>query len=126
MSTRDWRRDALQFPRLLAEIRAVGLTDEQLAELGASMDLSTEEIDELFERAEKAFEKAKPPKDGAKIYCTTYCNQGHRLDNGKPVQHGCFILPPAAIEAERAGQHDRAIEILAAKRPFKQMKRGTK
>jgi hypothetical protein len=50
-----WHRDDLQFPRLLAEIRAVGLTKKQMAGLEASMDLSTEEIEGLFERAEKAF-----------------------------------------------------------------------
>ena len=55
-----WGQDNLQFPRLLAEIRAVIVfTPEQYAALGESMDLGTTEIDELLERADLAFEKIK-------------------------------------------------------------------
>ncbi len=50
---------AIEFVRLLAEIRAVGLTAEQLAELHASMDLDTEAICTILERAEEAWEAEK-------------------------------------------------------------------
>lgn len=52
-------RNDIQFPRLLAEIRAVGLTPEQYRDLQVSMDLSRDDIDELLYRAEGAFEAEK-------------------------------------------------------------------
>lgn len=55
----NWDNDKIQFPRLLEEIRAVGLTEEQYKELERSMDLSKDRIDELFERAMTAWEKIK-------------------------------------------------------------------
>lgn len=54
-----WNDNLVQFPRLLAEIRAVGLTEEQYEDLQTSMDLSKAEIDELLERAETKFEADK-------------------------------------------------------------------
>lgn len=54
-----WDQDRLQFPRLLAELRAIGLTDDQYRELEASMDLSRGYIDELLERAETKWQKIK-------------------------------------------------------------------
>lgn len=47
--------DSIQFPRLLAEIRACGLTKEQYQFLKESMDLNRNEIDELLQRAEVAW-----------------------------------------------------------------------
>lgn len=54
-----WSRDDVQFPRLLAEIKAAGLTNDQLQLLKASMDLSSEAIQELFDRAEESWERIK-------------------------------------------------------------------
>lgn len=53
-----WERDDLQFPRLLAEIMA---TCDQLdiEALARSMDLSVERVEELFERAQVAWERIK-------------------------------------------------------------------
>jgi hypothetical protein len=59
MSNGIWNDNSVQFPRLLAEVLAVGLTPEQYAQLGESMDLSTAEIDEVFERAECEFSSIK-------------------------------------------------------------------
>jgi hypothetical protein len=47
-----------------------------------------------------------------RVYCTTYCNFGHRVSDGMPVGHECRILPPAALVAEVANDIPRAIEIL--------------
>jgi hypothetical protein len=55
----NWNKDSVQFPRLLAEINAAGLTDEQYDTLEESMDLDRAQIDELFDRAEGVFEKEK-------------------------------------------------------------------
>ena len=49
----------------------------------------------------------------ADIYCTSFCNHGHRMSDGKPVAHECYILPTEALHAERDGDNDRAQEILS-------------
>jgi len=54
-----WDDNSIQFPRLLAEIKMVGLTPGQMKGLCASMDLSKEEINTLLDRAEEAFENIK-------------------------------------------------------------------
>ena len=54
-----WNDDSVQFPRLLAEINAIGLSEEQYEELGELMDLEVSEINELFNRAISAFENNK-------------------------------------------------------------------
>lgn len=52
-----WEDDNIQFARLLAEIRAVGLTNKQYRDLMDSMDLTRAQIDELLTRADNAFER---------------------------------------------------------------------
>lgn len=59
-------------------------------------------------------------------YVTTYCNHPHRLKDGKPVNHNCYILPPDALEAERNGDTDRAIELLQKAKPLIEMRKGVK
>jgi hypothetical protein len=60
MSDKLWKRDDIQFPRLLAEISAnVNIHKKDWRDLENSMDLSTEQINEIFERAHVAWEKAK-------------------------------------------------------------------
>lgn len=55
-----WKDDAVQFPRLLAEIAAtLEITAEQWDSLAESMDLEPEEIGELFDRAQAAWERLK-------------------------------------------------------------------
>lgn len=34
------------------------------------------------------------------VYATTFCNQGHRLRDGKPVGHNCYILDAGVLETE--------------------------
>lgn len=52
-----WEQNRVQFPRLLAEIRNVGLTPEQAQALSLAMDLPFTDIDELLERALKTWER---------------------------------------------------------------------
>lgn len=54
-----WLDNKIQFPRLLAEIRAAGLTKEQYQVLKESMDLTHNEIDELLQRAEEVWDGVK-------------------------------------------------------------------
>lgn len=58
------------------------------------------------------------------IYCTTYCNKGHRLKDGKPVAHECYVLPPVALKAEMEGDFEKAQEILSNAKPMQVMRRG--
>ena len=53
------------------------------------------------------------------IYMSTYCNKGHRLSDGRPVDHECVILPPKALQAEREGNFEGATVILAEAKPLK-------
>lgn len=55
MST--WNNNAVQFPRLLAEIMATQNLD--LPALVESMDLTLDEVNELFDRADTVWESAK-------------------------------------------------------------------
>jgi len=56
----NWLNDAIQFPRLISELQAAGaFTEEVMAALRASMDLSDGEIMEIVARADKKFEDAK-------------------------------------------------------------------
>lgn len=50
-----WLDDSIQFPRLLAEIVATQ-DNLDIAALCESMDLDPEEVDELFDRAQSAWE----------------------------------------------------------------------
>ena len=59
MSQERWESDELQFPRLLAEIKAVGLTPDQVNSLCDSMDLTPHDIHDLLYRAEMMFERLK-------------------------------------------------------------------
>lgn len=55
---KNWNNDHLQFARLLAEIQAC--TEFKITnELMESMDLSKEQITEIFDRAEVAWEDIK-------------------------------------------------------------------
>ena len=64
-----WERDDVQFPRLLAEIKMVGLTAEQLQGLKVSMDLETTDICEVLDRAEETFEAMKEQMDSIPDTC---------------------------------------------------------
>ena len=38
------------------------------------------------------------------FYCTTFCNKAHRLSDGKPLEHECYIIPPRLLKLERAAE----------------------
>lgn len=46
------------------------------------------------------------------FYVSTYCNFAHRLLDGEPIDHECVVIPPAALEAEREGDFEKAIAIM--------------
>ena len=56
----------------------------------------------------------------SKIYTTTFCNCGHRVSDGKPINHECYILPTPALHAEMKGDMEKAVEILGQWKKRKQ------
>ena len=60
------------------------------------------------------------------VYCTTYCNFGHRMSDGKPIEHECAILPPEALRAEREGDYKLAIVLIERMKPLRVMRRGVR
>ena len=55
-----WEYNHIQFPRLLSEIMAcVDISEKNWTELEESMDLSRDEILELFNRAQEDWESIK-------------------------------------------------------------------
>jgi len=52
-------------------------------------------------------------------YVTTYCNHAHRMSDGKPLGHECYILPPEALAAERRGDYEKGIALLQAAKPMR-------
>ena len=55
----NWENNSIQFPRLLAEIQQVGLTDEQYRKLELEMDLRPKDIDWIFGQAIEAWDEIK-------------------------------------------------------------------
>jgi len=59
-SDENWKNDNIQFPRLIAEIEAVGgFTHSLIDELKKSMDLTVYDIVELINRAQDKWDKIK-------------------------------------------------------------------
>ena len=56
MSNPNWKNNGIQFPRLLAEIVATQ-DNLDIPALATSMDLTVEEVNELFDRAQLAWEE---------------------------------------------------------------------
>lgn len=79
MSNTTWNNNAIQFPRLLAEIMATQNLDmEALAE---SMDLDIAEINQLFDRADSAWEAIKAGEEPTiTIDLNVYDDEGNVVD----------------------------------------------
>jgi hypothetical protein len=57
---KNWENNAIQFPRLIEEAQAAGaFSPEVIATMAASMDLSTQEVESLLERARTQWEAIK-------------------------------------------------------------------
>ena len=55
-----WKNNKIQFARLIAELEAAGaFTGEICAELCQEMDLTMDDLDELVDRAQLEWDKAK-------------------------------------------------------------------
>lgn len=38
--------------------------------------------------------------DMSEFYVTSFCNHAHRLSDGKPINHECYIIPPRLLKME--------------------------
>lgn len=45
-------------------------------------------------------------------FLTSFCNYPHRMRDGKPIGHECYVLPTEALKLEREGNIEKAQEIL--------------
>ena len=61
-----WNDSSIQFPRFIAEINAIGLTDEQIRGICESIEITENDISDLFERANNCWEVAKATVIGTK------------------------------------------------------------
>lgn len=110
-----WKCDAIQFPRLLAEIYAAGLTAKQEEDICGSMDVSKEQLYDLLERAQGKWDKVsaitltdkEPSGDGELVTCPQVASDvldhvGHKI---KCVYYGESKKGAynAAIECETCG-----------------------
>jgi hypothetical protein len=89
MNKDHWKNDSIQFPRLLAEIYAEGLTEGQIRRICASMALEPPQIEELFQRADKEFEAIKKHLDGSPRF--DIATEAAGLDDREPLE-GCLTL----------------------------------
>ena len=106
MSNDLWDRDDIQFPRLLAEIKAVGLTGRQMDELRASMDLDSNQIHELLDRAEETFEAVKEQSYYAQEHCIA-CTHSFKEDD----DHETLRLARAVIRDMARGWLDNDLVV---------------
>jgi hypothetical protein len=70
------------------------------------------EKDQEYMDAARAYEAAQEKeRKRTSVYATTFCNQGHRLADGKPVEHECYILDPVVLENEIYNGPNAALEF---------------
>ena len=74
--------------------------------------LVPEEYRPRFDELLTAMEKEPQPATAHGIYVTSYCNKPHFLADGRPVEHECYVLPAAALVAERDGDIAKATDIM--------------
>ncbi len=60
------------------------------------------------------------------FYVSTFCNFAHRVADGKPIEHECFIIAPKALAEEMAGVYDGPEWAKWAKGPRRMMARGVR
>lgn len=87
-----WDRDHIQFARLLAEVCA---TQDRLdiPALADSMDLTLKEVNELFDRAQTAWERYKANPAGGETFTATVRYRNTLHDTGSDTITKTFSLP---------------------------------
>lgn len=65
-----------------------------------------------IESPEVAVEAFRNLHDG--VYCSTFCNFGHNIATGKPVDHECARLNVVKFALEREGRFDEIVGSIQA------------
>jgi len=101
-----WADNDVQFPRLLAELRtAIAPDTDIIAEVAASMDLTTAEVHTLFVRAEKRWEEIKAEHALSEInwdveLCYVMSHEGWHSEDvvvqAKTAEHAAAVALDAA------------------------------
>jgi hypothetical protein len=52
-------------------------------------------------------------------FLTSFCNKPHRLTDGKPVDHECYVLPPLALKQELSGDAEGASIVIGCSQPLR-------
>ena len=106
MSTANWNQDGYQFPRLLSEIRAnVSIPPGDMEDLLQSMGITRAQLDELFDRAQRDWERVK----------TRTCPTPRQARNLKELKELPALagMDPLSVEEQRVLLDDRDV-VLAA------------
>ncbi len=45
------------------------------------------------------------------LYLTSFCNKLHRLSDGKPVEHECYVLNVDTLRREQRGEDCKGLEV---------------
>lgn len=59
MSDEHWSNNAIQYPRLIAELQLQGIPKRVIEDTAAEMDITTDEIHDLFDRAQDEWDRIK-------------------------------------------------------------------
>ena len=54
-----------------------------------------------------------------KFYVTTFCNFAHRLKDGRPIGHECYVLNPKVLRREAEAGAEAALEMVRAGEPLR-------
>jgi hypothetical protein len=72
-------------------------------------------VEMIFRHINESYEELQPIKKAIKyrqgmnkeeFYVTTFCNFAHRLSDGKPIEHECYIIPPKLLRTEMEDSED--------------------
>jgi hypothetical protein len=44
------------------------------------------------------------------VFTTSFCNKGHLLCDGRPIDHECYVIPPYLLRLEMWDAHNTAEE----------------
>lgn len=49
--------------------------------------------------------------DEPEVWCSTFCNHGHVMQTGRPIDHECYVIPPRLLRLERDAMSSDASEM---------------
>lgn len=75
--------------------------------------LSKEEKDRRYMELVREYQAAEEEELARRsVFTTTFCNKGHRLSDGKPVEHECYVLDPTVLQEEAYNGASAALDLV--------------